>query len=725
MRPSALRKTVNRIAITIAVAVASAIPTVHIIDKYHEQVDKLELKAAFIASRVAQYIYLNEELWRYQTVRLNALIELPERVRDVNFLRIIDPSGIVMVGNGPKIDRPVRTFTVPIFVKGTEVGRVEIDYSLRPLLVEAALAITLGILLGLATYLTIRLLPMRALDRTLNALERQNRLFDEALNSMSQGLCRFDAGQKLVVTNRRYRELFGLSGEQVKPGATLRQVLEHRQANGTLGASTVADRLHNHRAIPEETMLLEDGRTIRLLRHPMPDGGWVATFEDVTERHASEIKMAYMAGHDALTGLVNRAVFMERIGEAGARLHRLDERFSVFLLDLDRFKDVNDTLGHPAGDLLLQQTTQRLRSVVRETDVLARFGGDEFAILLTSGVDQREAAMALANRVIGTLSAPFEIDGTKVNVGASVGIAAAPDDGTDAVELLKKADMALYQAKSGGRNRWCFFDGQMLVATDQRLRLENDLRRAIAGNELELHYQPIIDARTGMPCAAEALLRWNHPELGMLMPETFIPLAEQTGLIAPIGEWVLQQACADAAGWPAHIKVAINLSPRQFDSAGLLDVVVCALVESGLSPHRLEVEITETVVLANNPEHRAILRQLKGLGISIALDDFGTGYSSLSTLTMFPFDKIKIDKSFTRHMTKRPSHAAIIASALAISRGLDMTTTAEGVETKEQLESLRASGVTFVQGFLFAKPCPASELEFTRTSGKALVGSAA
>lgn len=440
---------------------------------------------------------------------------------------------------------------------------------------------------------------------------------------------------------------------------------------------------------------------------------------------ASNIKITHLARHDSLTGLINRAVFMEKIEEACASLHLRDKTFNVLLLDLDRFKAVNDMLGHPAGDALLQEVTQRLRSALRETDVLARLGGDEFAIIITSETDQRGFATELANRIIGAIAEPFRIDGNQLNVGVSVGIAAAPDDGADPVDLVKKADIALYQAKAGGRSRYCFFDAEMLSELDARNRLEQDLRAAISSKELELHYQPIVDAKTGMPCGVEALARWHHPELGMVAADKFIPLAEQTGLIVPLGEWILQKACADATGWPEHIKVAVNLSPMQFKQTNLLDVVMCALVESGLPPQRLELEVTETVFLANDPEHWAVLRQLKGLGISIALDDFGTGYSSLSHLTMFPFDKIKIDKSFTQDMTKSASCAAVISSTLAIGRGLDMTTTAEGVETMDQFELLRASGVTFVQGYLFGEPGPASKLEFSRVSGNTQINNAA
>jgi predicted signal transduction protein with EAL and GGDEF domain len=346
--------------------------------------------------------------------------------------------------------------------------------------------------------------------------------------------------------------------------------------------------------------------------------------------------------------------------------------------------------------------------------VLARLGGDEFAIIQTDETDQREAATALANRLIEIITEPYDIDGNNVTVGTSIGIALAPADGVDPTELLKRADMALYRAKSEGRNGYCFFDPQMTTDADARHRLENDLRGAILRDEVVIHYQPIIDVNTRKPSGMEALVRWCHPTKGVIFPDQFIPLAEDTGLIVLLGERVLQKACADAATWPSHIKVAVNLSPVQFRKGKVLDVILCALVESGLPPERLELEITETVLLDNGADHLAILHQLKNLGVSMALDDFGTGYSSLSYLTMFPFDKIKIDKSFTQNLTKRADYAAIVSSVLNLAGSLDVATVAEGVETEQQFELLRSTGVNFVQGHLFGRPRPASEVDFNR-----------
>jgi diguanylate cyclase (GGDEF)-like protein/PAS domain S-box-containing protein len=438
----------------------------------------------------------------------------------------------------------------------------------------------------------------------------------------------------------------------------------------------------------------------------------IVVINDVTERKKSEQRIAFMAHHDALTGLANRAAVTQRIEEAAARQRRWGDPFTVLLLDLDRFKHVNDTLGHSAGDALLRETAARLKALLRDTDVLARLGGDEFAVIQSGEVNQREAAGALADRIIAIVGETFDIDGNEVNIGTSIGIALAPEHSTNPDSLLKMADMALYSAKSAGRNGYRFFDPDMGAAADARLALENELRRAIAQNELELHYQPIIDTKTRRICCAEALIRWRHPTKGLIPPDHFIPLAEDTGMIAPIGMWVLRTACADAVKWPKHVKVAVNLSPVQFRKMDLADAVMEALAETGLAPERLEIEITETALIESASECLRALHRFKSAGISIALDDFGTGYSSLSQLTMFPFDKIKIDKSFTQNLTKRAECAAIISAALTLAQSLDLTTTAEGVETNEQYKLLRLAGVTSLQGYLFQRPCPVSEIDF-------------
>jgi diguanylate cyclase (GGDEF)-like protein/PAS domain S-box-containing protein len=451
----------------------------------------------------------------------------------------------------------------------------------------------------------------------------------------------------------------------------------------------------------------------------------IAVIEDVTESKKAEQRIAFLAHHDALTGLANRIALAQKIDEAAARQRRRDEPFTVLLLDLDRFKQVNDTLGHPAGDTLLIEVATRLKSLLRETDVLARLGGDEFAIIQAGETNQREAASSLAERIIAMQGRPFAIEGADINIGTSIGIALAPEHGTASDSLLKMADLALYRAKSAGRNGYCFFAPEMSEIASARQEIEGDLRRAVAQNELELHYQPIIDAKTRRICSVEALVRWRHPTKGLISPDLFIPLAEESGLITQIGDWVLRTACAEAVKWPAEVKVAVNLSLVQFRKADLPDVVARTLVDAGLRPERLELEITETALIESAAECLPALRQFKALGITIVLDDFGTGYSSLSQLAMFPFDRIKIDKSFTQNMTKRSECAAIISATLTLAQSLDMQTTAEGVETVDQYRLLRLAGVSSLQGFLFKRPGPASEMDFDRSYGEMSIEQAA
>ena len=522
----------------------------------------------------------------------------------------------------------------------------------------------------------------------------------------------FDKHQKVVVANDRFRQMYGLNSSQVKPGTALRDLSVCCPQNGSDAGLQPEPYLNHH--LGQLTCLhpLADGRVISVVGQLMSDGGWITTHEDVTDRQRNEAKVTFMARHDALTGLENRASFVEKLDSASTRLLRYGEPFAVFTLDLDRFKQVNDTLGHPAGDTLLRQVAQRLRESLRESDVLARLGGDEFAILQLIASDQRQGAECLANRIIDSLGEPYDINGSLITIGTSIGIALAPVDASDPNELMKFADVALYRAKAEGRNGFRFFLSEMVLEINARNRLERQLRDGISRGEFEIHYQTVIDVRTCKPCSAEALVRWRHPERGLLYPDEFIPLAEETGLIVPLGEWILQRACSDAAAWPSYMKVAVNLSPMQFSKSNLIDVILCALVELGLPPDRLEVEITETALLSGESDYLSIIRQLRNLGVLIAVDDFGTGYSSLSYLTMFPFDKIKIDKSFTQNLTKRADCAAIISAVLALGSGLNIRTVAEGVETEQQFQILRSAGVDFVQGYLFARPCPVSEVDF-------------
>lgn len=437
-----------------------------------------------------------------------------------------------------------------------------------------------------------------------------------------------------------------------------------------------------------------------------------ALANEIVERRRSEAEMKHIAHHDALTGLANRVLFQERLLQAISTAEEKGEAVSVLYLDLDRFKDINDTLGHPAGDLLLRAVAQRLLSEVRLEDTVARMSGDEFALIqprpaTSAGADSTEA---LAQRLLEVFKEPFQIGDKLCRCSVSIGAALFPYDAASADDLLKTADIALYQAKSEGRGIYHRFDADMSAELEMRRGFENDLRQALENNEFELHYQPLIDIKSRAVFGCEALIRWRSPARGFVQPSDFIPIAESTGMIVEMGKWILRTACAEAAKWPAPIKVAVNLSPIQLTTGGLLETVTEALSAARLDPHRLELEIVESTLLGNTEPVLHTLWELKKLGIEIAMDDFGTGYSSLGYLRKFPFDKIKVDRSFITDMSTSAESIAIVRAVVGLAAGLGMTTVAEGVETADQLGSLQAEGCKQAQGYYFSRPRPATEI---------------
>ena len=569
------------------------------------------------------------------------------------------------------------------------------------------------------------------LARKHTELEIAHRQLDAALSNIPLGICFASGDNKLILCNQKYRAIYNLPPEATRPGITTIEVMDYlftsdrRPRVGREQYITLRDGMIDGGTRRQMIVELISGHSIAITHQPMPDGGWIATHEDITDRRRADSHIRYLAHHDILTGLLNRAAFTEKLDDAVTRLHRHGACFAVFLIDLDRFKTVNDTLGHLAGDQLLREAGSRLKSLLTETDNLARLGGDEFAILLSAQGSPREDSASLAARILTLMSEPFDIDGNPICVGASVGIALASEPTIQSYEILRMADLALYDVKENGRNHFCFYEAGMLSALRERRDLEHQLRLAISAEEFELHYQALIDVNTGQQKGFEALVRWPRSSGECMTPDNFIPLAEETGLIVPLGKWILRRACADAVNWPSHIKVAVNLSPVQLAHPELFQEIQRALCESALPPERLELEITETALFKNNEDCETLIRKLKTLGISIALDDFGTGYSSLSYLTMIPFDKIKIDRSFTMKMRERADCAAIVAAVVALGHNLNTQTVAEGVETEEDLAILRAAGVTLVQGYLFSKPCPASDLILDDISKRHLFASAA
>ena len=548
--------------------------------------------------------------------------------------------------------------------------------------------------------------------RLVNDLHVQNDRFDAALNNMSQGLCMGAADATLVVCNDRFRELFGLR-QAAAPGTAVEDLYDAIAAGGDFSADYVQRLLAKHISLiiggTSAKILHEgEGRSLALTHEPMPGGGWVTTYEDTTEQRAAEARISFMAKHDVLTGLPNRLLFRDHLSEAIPKLAKSLSHLAVLCLDLDRFKQINDSLGHPAGDLLLRIVAARLRNCVSAGDVVARLGGDEFVVFYTSR-DGPLATAAMAQRVIDSLRAPYDLDGHRAVISASIGIVETTDPTVDPDLLLKNADLALYKAKAEGRAVYRFFEAAMEAELLQRRSIEMDLGTALENHAFEIHYQPLFGLQSRALVGFEALLRWRHPDRGPISPAEFIPIAEDTGLIEQIGAWVLTQACTEAARWPKPKKVAINLSAVQFTS-DVVGTVTEALRKSGLPPGLLELEITETILLRDNDRVMTAMRRLKDLGVRTALDDFGTGYSALSYLRMFPFDKIKIDRAFVRDISEREDSRAIVTSIVQLAAALGMTTTAEGVETAAQVAALREAGCDEVQGFYFARPEPADQL---------------
>jgi len=541
----------------------------------------------------------------------------------------------------------------------------------------------------------------------------QQLLLDTFLNHMSQDVLMFDSDARLVFCNQRYIEMYGLSTEVVTPGSAVRDLLEHRVAVGAFSGNPddyVVELLEGVAAGKSSNVIVKsaDGRVFSIVRNPIAGGGWIATHEDITERQRAEERIVHMARHDGLTDLPNRTMLRERLDHELKRVKR-GECLAVFCLDLDHFKSVNDTLGHPIGDGLLKVVAERLRRCIREPDTIARLGGDEFAIIMT-GMERPTDAAALARRIRDSITKPYHIDGHQIVADISIGISLAPVDATEPDQLLKNADMALYGAKGDGRGMYRFFEPEMDARMKARRDLEMDLRNALVKFEFEVYYQPLVNLQTNEITAFEALLRWNHPTKGVVSPADFIPVAEETGLIVPLGEWVLRRACKETASWPAHIKVAVNLSPSQLKSRNLTQVVNSALAESGMAANRLQLEITESVLMHNTFKTLATLHQLRKLGVQIAMDDFGTGYSSLSYLRSFPFDKIKIDRSFIKDLSNGAEPLAIVNAVAGLARSLNMISTAEGVETQQQMDTLQSLGCTEMQGYLFSHARPAGEI---------------
>src|SRR5712672_1403177 len=570
--------------------------------------------------------------------------------------------------------------------------------------------ILLAIVAVLAVIVGLLLRRHRLSDQRLAAERRQ---LSVAVNNIPQGLVLYDSSARIIICNQPYIEMFALSPDVAKPGCTMQRLIQHRKETGSFDGDVDAfcNAIIHKVALGKATRQLTEapgGRAIEIVNRPLKAGGWVAMIEDITERTRADEKIAHLAHYDALTDLPNRGLFRQRLEQA-LKAVRPGERLAVLYIDIDEFKSVNDALGHAIGDELLKTVADRLRGCLGETDVAARLGGDEFAIIQTA-VDGRATTTRLVDAIHAAIRQPFECAGHLITTDASIGIATAPEDGVALDQLLRNADLALYGAKGDGRRTHRFFEPGMDARAQARRSLEMELRQAINDGGFEVYYQPLVDLRDGRIGGCEALLRWRHPRRGMISPAEFIPVAEETGLINQLGQLVLNAACMEAAAWPGNTRVAVNVSPVQFRSQTLALNVAAALAASGLSAARLELEITEAVLIRDDETALATMHQLRGLGVRIALDDFGTGYSSLSYLQRFPFDKIKIDRSFINSIADEGASSAIVRAVVNIAAASNMTTTAEGVEQEWQRELLRELGCTEMQGYLFSPAIPAAEI---------------
>jgi diguanylate cyclase (GGDEF)-like protein len=578
----------------------------------------------------------------------------------------------------------------------------------------------------------LTLLILAAMERILRTEARARHKSEQlqlTLENMSQGIMLVTKDLQIPIINGRAGELLNLPAEFVKHPPRFDELVEFQSRtaesnpDGPVNKGAAADRTDKdsvQRDKPSVQFTVSErkmpgGTVIEVRSGHLPDGSFVQTFTDVTKRSEAEAHVARLASEDPLTGLPNRRIFRSTLdalsgrGVSAGGSRPPQSEFAVLFLDLDRFKVVNDTLGHRIGDLLLQEVARRLRQALAPSDVLARLGGDEFAVVVAS-LNSRGELEGLANRLTEVISQPYSIDGHQIRSSVSIGIAVGPHDGNSADDLLMAADLALYAVKATGRGTHRFYQQAMNQEINDRRQIEMDLREALEKDELELHYQPIIDLQRNRVTGFEALTRWRHPVKGMVPPAVFIPVAEDSGLILPLGTWALIEACEQAARWPEHLKIAVNLSPVQFSTPNLFGVIESILAKTKLAPHRLELEITERIFMEDSEKTLSTLYRLKELGVRIAMDDFGTGYSSLSYLRSFPFDKIKIDRAFVSDLAEGTEHVVIVQAVVSIARALGMTTTAEGVETPGQRDFLKALGCDEAQGYLFSPAIPLEKI---------------
>ena len=726
-----LPRTVRRVAIVIATIVALSLPGGYFGLSYQYQIGVMQAEAEFKATLTTQYIALNPDMWRFQVLRLNDLIGKDHAAALPEQRRILDASQQVIVSSVEKLRAPILSVRAPLYDAGNTVGYFEISRSLLPLLERTLLVGLLGLALAFAVYLALKLLPLRALNRALDSLRQSEQLFSKAFHASPDPvmICRARDGHILDV-NESFTQLTGYAradtlGRSAKDLALWLDETPLNDANQSLD-------IHGAIRNLECTLTTQSGahRNILLSVEMIEINDDICTLtvaRDITEQKRAEQQMTYLASYDQLTGLPNRVLFRDRLASAMMRAQRGENLVALLYLDLDRFKQINDSLGHNVGDELLKQVSARLQEDVRRYDTVAhssscneslsttvaRLGGDEFTIVLDD-IKHIDEITRIAQRILAAFSVPFDLDGREVFVGASIGITVYPFDDVDIDNLIRNADAAMYRAKALGRNNFQFYTDDMNANAKERLWLETALRQAQERNEFELFYQPKLDLRSNLIVGVEALLRWNSPQKGLVLPDAFIPLLEETGLIVPVGAWVLRTACTQAAAWRdkgLNLTIAVNLSARQFHDESLASTIQSALHDSGLAASQLELEVTESLLMEDSARSQATLARIKQMGVYISMDDFGTGYSSLAYLKRFPLNTLKIDRSFVKDIGINQDDTAIVRAVIALAHSLRLTVVAEGVETIEQLRFLRDNLCEQAQGYFISRPANAAKLD--------------
>ncbi|ACH37677.1 sensor diguanylate cyclase/phosphodiesterase, S-box-containing [Citrifermentans bemidjiense Bem] len=710
-----IRRRTTFIALIVSTMLTVVPPAIYFVMSFSHMRGVVEAEGEINARLVGTLVVANPQMWEFEELRLKELLGRRSKSGVKEIRRIYNLKREVIAESGEPLPRPVFALSFPVHDAGHEVALLEVSRSLQPVLIKTLLALIGGALVGAYAFFRLRTVPLRALDEAYRVLKQSEEKYRSVYESLNEGLALYRASRRedgsadLVLTdvNPAAINVFGFSRDDI--GGWITELLDGLFAEC---AEQVFGALQARGEVSLDLEQNSTGRIFSLTAFPMGYGMVATLLEDVTEKKRTAEQLERLAYYDSLTGLLNRRMLLDRMEQAIGTAQREGVKVATLFMDLNGFKVINDTLGHKAGDQILVEVAKRLQKMVRKRDTLARLGGDEFVVAATFEKD--ENASAIAKNLINAITPVYQVCDREVYVGVSVGISIFPDDGDVPETLLKNADIAMYNAKSQGQGGFCFYSAQLNERLHERMQLEFKLRGAVEREEFFLEYQPILDSKTGRITAVEALLRWNDPEKGRVMPDSFIPLAEDTGVILPLGEWVLRTACAKLRQWQdagvMPVRMAVNISGRQFTQGDLSKTVEDALLQSGVHPSWLELELTETCLIKNVEETVRKLCRLKGLCVSISIDDFGTGYSSLQYLKNFPIDHLKIDRGFINNVCELPDDRAIVDAIIGIAKAMDLHVIAEGVETRQQAEHLMRRGCDEFQGYYFYRPLPEEKL---------------